>query len=99
MCCVVPLIIHFIYRYVVYKVTRSRLSCHIGPIFAGSFRYADDVALVAVAPPLYVMDKIIKVCEIFANKIGFLFHPLKSRLLCYNVDNRDSVCDIKKYYG
>ena len=52
------------------------LGCHIGPIFAGSFGYADDVAL--VAPTLYAMDKMIKVCEIFANKIRLLFNPLKS---------------------
>ena len=35
------------------------LGCHVGPIFAGSFAYADDIAL--VSPTLYVMDKIIKV--------------------------------------
>ena len=34
------------------------LGCHVGPIFAGSFGYADDVAL--VAPTLYAMDKMIK---------------------------------------
>ena len=56
------------------------LGCHIGLIFAGSFGYADDVAL--VAPTLYVMVKMIKVCEIFADKIGLLFNPLKSNLLC-----------------
>ena len=65
------------------------LGCHVGPIFAGSFGYADDVAL--VAPTLYAMDKMIKVCEIFADKIGLLFNPLKSKLLCYNVDNPDTV--------
>ena len=27
----------------------------------------------------------IKVCEIFADKIGLLFNPLKSKLLCYTV--------------
>ena len=37
------------------------------------------------------MDKMIKVCEIFADKIGLLFNPLKSELLCYNVDNPDTV--------
>ena len=63
--------------------------CHVGPIFAGSFGYADDVAL--VSPTLYSMDKMIKVCEIFADKIGLLFNPLKSKLLCYNVDNPDTV--------
>ena len=65
------------------------LGCHVGPIFAGSFGYADDVAL--VAPTLYAMDKMIKVCEIFADKFGLLFNPLKSKLLCYNVDNPDTV--------
>ena len=65
------------------------LCCHVGPIFAGSFGYADEVAL--VAPAFYAMDKMIKVCEIFADKIGFLFNTLKSRLLRYNVDNPDTV--------
>ena len=33
------------------------------------------------------MAKMIKVCEIFAGKIGLL----KSKMLCYNVDNLDTV--------
>ena len=65
------------------------LSCHIGPIFAGSFGYAEDVEL--VTPTLYAMGKMIKVCEIIADKIGLLFNPVKSKLLCYNVDNPDTV--------
>ena len=56
------------------------LGCHVGPIFGGSFGYTDDVAL--VAPTLYAMDTIIIVCDIFADKIGLLFSPLKSKLLC-----------------
>ena len=32
-----------------------------------------------------------KVSEIFADKIGLLFNPLKSKLLCYNVDSSDTV--------
>ena len=42
---------------------------------AGSFGYAYYVAL--AMPTLYAMDKLIKVCEIFADKIGLLFNPLK----------------------
>ena len=57
------------------------LGCHVGPIFAGSFGY--------VAPRLYAMNKMIKVCEIFADKIGLLFNP--SKLLCYNVENPNTV--------
>ena len=48
------------------------LGCHVGPIFAVSFGYADDVAL--VSPTLYAMDKMIEICEIFADKIGLLFN-------------------------
>ena len=59
------------------------LGWHVGPIFAGSFGYADDVAL--VAPSLYTMDKMINVCDIFAAKIGLLCNPLKSKVLCYDV--------------
>ena len=65
------------------------LGCHASPILAGSIGYADDVVL--LSPTLYAMDKIIKVCEIFADKL--LFNPLKSsKLLCYNVDNPDITC-------
>ena len=37
------------------------------------------------------MDVIIKVSEIFADKIGLLFNPLISQLLCFNVDDPDTV--------
>ena len=63
------------------------LRCHVGPIFARYVGYADDVEL--VTPTLYAMDKMIKVCELFADKIGLLFNPLNLKLLCYNVDNAD----------
>ena len=33
----------------------------------------------------------IKVCKIFSDKIGFLFNPLKSTLLCYIVHTPDTV--------
>ena len=39
----------------------------------------------------FAMDKIIKVCEMFAEKIGLLFNPLKSKLLSFNVDNTATV--------
>ena len=80
----------YVYIYMLFiRLQNLDLGCHVGPIFAGSFGYADDLAL--VAPTLYAMDKMIKVCEIFADKIGLLFNQLKSKLLCYNVDNPDTV--------
>ena len=74
------------------------LGCHIGPIFAGSFGYTGDV--VFVAPTVYAMDTMIKDSAQISDKIGLFLNPLKSKLLCYNVDNPDTdICDIRKYYG
>ena len=67
-------------------------------LFARSLGYVNDVAL--VSPTLYAMDKMIKVCELVVDKIGLLFNPLKSKQLCYNVDDLDTVlCDIRKHNG
>ena len=49
------------------KLQDLGLGCHVGPIFAGFFGYADDVTV--LAPTLYAMDKMVKVYEIFADKI------------------------------
>ena len=65
------------------------LVCHVGPIFPGTIGYVVNVAL--VSPTLYAMDKMIKVCEIFANKIGLLFNLLKSTLLYYNIYDPNTV--------
>ena len=62
---------------------RSRLRLPCRSNLCWILGYADDVTL--VAPALYAMEKMNKVCEIFADKIGLLFNPLKSKLLCYNV--------------
>ena len=49
------------------------LGCYADPMFSGSFVYADGDAL--VAPILYAMDTMIKVCEIFADTIRLLLIP------------------------
>ena len=67
----------YIYIYICVCVLFIRLhdlclGCHVDPIVAGSFGYADDVAL--VSPTLYAMDKMIKVCEIYIKFDYYLIH-------------------------
>ena len=60
------------------------LGCHVGPTFAGAFGYADDVAL--IAPSLYALKKMISLCESYAERYHITFNPIKSKLICYNID-------------
>ena len=60
------------------------LGCHVGPTFAGAFGYADDGAL--IAPSLYALKKMISLCESYAERYHITFNPIKSKLICYNID-------------
>ena len=61
------------------------IGCHVGPVYAGAFGYADDVAL--VVPSLYSLKCMIATCEEFAKKHQITFNPTKSKLLCFNAIN------------
>ena len=66
---------------------RNGIGCHVGPVYAGAFGYADDVAL--VAPSLYTcsLKCMIATCEEFAKKHQITFNLTKSKLLCFNASN------------
>ena len=61
---------------------RNGIGCHVGPVYAGAFGYADDVAL--VAPSRYILKCMIATCEKFAKKHEITFNPIKSELLYFN---------------
>ena len=48
------------------QLKRNAIGCHVGPVYAGAFGYADDVALVASS--LYSLRCMIATSEAFANK-------------------------------
>ena len=64
------------------QLKRNGIGCHVGPVYAGAFGYADDVAL--VTPSLYSLKCMIATCEEFAKKHQITFNPTKSKLLCFN---------------
>ena len=67
------------------QLKRNGIGCHVGPVYAGAFGYADDVTL--VAPSLYSLKCMIPTWEEFAKKHQITFNPTKSKLLCFNASN------------
>ena len=67
------------------ELSQLGLGCHVGPAYAGAFGYADDVAL--LSPTIYGLRKMISICEKYAVDFHITFNPIKSKLICYNIDS------------
>ena len=63
------------------QLKHNGIGCHVGPVYAGAFGYADDVAL--VAPSLYSLKCMIATCEEFAKKHQITFNPTKSKIAMF----------------
>ena len=55
------------------------MGCHVGLTYAGAFRHADGIAL--VAPSSFSLKQIIK----FAESHSITFNQSKTKLLCFNM--------------
>ena len=64
---------------------RNGIDYHVGPVYAGAFGYADDVALVASS--LYSLKCMIATCKEFAKKHQITFNLTKSKLLYFHASN------------
>ena len=62
----------------------SGLGCQVVTLYAGSFRYTDDIAL--VAPSMQCLKNMILLYGNYAKSLSITFNPNKSKLLCCNVD-------------
>ena len=62
-----------------------RLGCHVGPTYAGAIGYADDIAL--ISPTSYGLKNMLTVCESFALDYHITCKPIKSKLICYNINS------------
>ena len=64
------------------KLKESGLGCHVGRTFAGTFAYADDIAL--ISPSLSGLCQMIQICEQYAMEYSIVFNPVISKLMCFN---------------
>ena len=68
---------------------QSGMGCHVGPLYAGVYAYADDIAL--VSPSRGGLQHMIEICEAFASQVDIIFNPNKTKLICFNADTNVSV--------
>ena len=64
---------------IIFSSYMDALYCHVGPVYASAFGYADDVAL--VAPSRYSLRCMIATSEEFANEYQIDFNPTKSKFI------------------
>ena len=67
------------------RLKNSLLGCYIGAEFCGAYGYADDVIL--LAPTLYSLRKMLRICSEYAQDFNVLFNPTKSKLILYNTQH------------
>ena len=63
------------------KLKNNGIGCHIGHHFVGAFGYADD--LILLSPSVQDMEKMIKICEEYADEHNILFNGKKSMYLVF----------------
>ena len=63
------------------RLSKLGIGCHFDSIYAGSFGYADDIALLAPSPS--AMRRLLKECELFANTTGLTFNASKTQLIYF----------------
>ena len=63
------------------RLSKLGIGCHCDSIYAGSFGYADDIALLAPSPS--AMRRLLKECELFANTTGLTFNASKTQLIYF----------------
>ena len=59
-------------------------------LFAGNI-LVNSTASVLLSPSLYALKHYITVCEDYAKRFNILFNPIKSKLMCFNVNHKDFV--------
>ena len=85
-----PLLISIYIDELFSKLEYLGLGCHIGLTYARAFDYADDIAL--ISPMIYGLKNMPKVIELFAVDYHLTFNPIKSKLICYNIDSCCCCC-------
>jgi hypothetical protein len=66
------------------KLIEVRVGCFIGQVYVGVLLYADDVAkMPIIAPTPLDMQKILNICDTYANEYSIKFSSNKSKCMYY----------------
>ena len=64
------------------KLKMNDVGCHIGRQFTGAFCYADDLTL--LSPTIRGLQKMLNVCDDFANEYSVKFNARKTVCMCFS---------------
>ena len=77
-----PLLFCLYFDELIMRLSKSQVGCHIGHHYVGALSYADDITL--LSPSLSAAQKMMDVCQSFAQDYSVLFNPSKSGYLVFN---------------
>jgi hypothetical protein len=75
------------------RLKKSGIGCHIGNVFVAALAYADDVTL--ICPTLKSLQRLIKICEEYADEYNVNFNGLKSKFLVFK--GRDCILPLNMF--
>ena len=64
------------------SINGSSFGCHVGSEPCNVFSFADDVVL--LSPTLTGLNRLIDICQVYANTFSVKFNPSKSKLMYFN---------------
>ena len=69
------------------RLRASGLGCYVGHTFMGSVAYADDVCI--LAPTMYAINKMLRICSEFACEFHMSFNSMKSKHVLFSTSQQD----------
>lgn len=63
-----------------YRLSESRLGCHLAGVAANNFSYADDLAI--VCPSASALNSLLRICDDFADEHYIVYSTAKSVCMC-----------------
>ena len=64
------------------ELVKAKIGCHVGNKYYGVIGYADDIML--IAPSQLAMNKMISICENYAESFQILFNGKKSKVIVFD---------------
>ncbi|XP_047989869.1 uncharacterized protein LOC125229132 [Leguminivora glycinivorella] len=67
------------------ELTGAKVGCHIGGTCLNNISYADDMVL--LAPSVSALRRLVRICELYAERHGLRYNTTKSELLVFRAGN------------
>lgn len=69
------------------ELSSTHVGCHVDGINVNNLSYADDMVL--LSPSICGVRRLLSICEVYAEKHGLKYNPIKSELLVFRGKNKN----------